>query len=83
MRRPRFHLRTLLVAVVIAGVVFAALRYDVGRRGYAFFLTACIMFTVSALAVATVRGRARLIALVIVAASCLVAWGVFALFGVS
>jgi hypothetical protein len=85
MRLPRFRMRirTLLIAVAIAGVVFAALRYDLGHRGYTFYLIACTLFCASALIAVAARGRARLVGVAVAAASCLGAWAVFSLFGVS
>jgi hypothetical protein len=83
MRLPRFHIQTLLIAVAIAGVVFAALRYDLGHRGYVFYLIACISFCASALMAVAARGRARRVGVAVAAASCLGAWAVFSLFGVS
>src|SRR4051812_37105976 len=83
MKLPRFHTRTLLIAVVVTAVVLAALRHDIGRRGYAFYLLACTSFAASALIAVTARGRARLLGVAVAVASCLGAWAVFSLFGVS
>jgi hypothetical protein len=79
---PRFTMRWLIVAVAIAGFLFAALRYDIGMRGYVVFLSAFAAFAVSALVACKVRGNARIAALTVAALSCLAGWASFLYFGV-
>jgi hypothetical protein len=77
----RFSLRWLMVSVAVAGVLFAALQYDVGRRGYLVFLAACAAFGASALTASRVKGRARAAALAVAGLSCLAGWATFVVFG--
>jgi hypothetical protein len=79
--RVRFTMRGLMVAVAIAGVLFAALQYDVGMKGYLFFLFALAVFGLSAAVASRSGGRARAAALGIAIAGCLIGWAVFAVFG--
>jgi hypothetical protein len=84
MRLPqaRFTVRWLIVAVAIAGFLFAALRYDVGMRGYVLFLSAFALFAASAFVSSRVGGTARIAALAVAALSCLAGWASFLYFGV-
>jgi hypothetical protein len=70
-----------MVATAMAGVLFAALRYDLGTRGYALFVAASAGFAGSALAASRCEGRARVAALAVAALSGLAGWAVFLLFG--
>jgi hypothetical protein len=81
-RHPRFTLRWMIVAVAIAGFLFAALRYDIGMRGYVLFLSAFAAFAASAFASSRVGGTARVAALTVAALSCLVGLASFLYFGV-
>jgi hypothetical protein len=79
--RVRFTVRWMMVVVAIAGILFAALQYDVGIRGYVLFLSASAAFAVSGMIAYRVTGRARIAALAVAALSCLVGWATFLVFG--
>jgi hypothetical protein len=79
--RVRFSLRWLMIAVAIMGVLFAALQYDVGMRGYVLFLLAFAAFALSALIATRMSGRARIAALSVAVFGCLIGWAVFLVFG--
>lgn len=79
--RVRLSMRWLMIAVAIAGVLFAALRYDVGMKGYLLFLLALAVFAGSAAIAGRSGGRARAAALATAALGCLIGWAVFAVFG--
>ena len=57
MRAPRFRLRSLVLAVAILAFVFAALRYDIGMRGYILFVAAGLAFAAAAAVAARTTGR--------------------------
>jgi hypothetical protein len=75
-------MRWLIVAVAIAGFLFAALRYDIGMRGYVLFLAAFAVFAASAVVAVKVRGNARVTALTVAALGFLAGWASFVYFGV-
>jgi hypothetical protein len=81
LKLPRFTLLRLMIAVGVMGVLFAALRYDVGMRGYIVFLLGFAAFATSAVVASRLDGLARIAALAVSVMSCLVAWAAFALFG--
>jgi hypothetical protein len=81
MTRPRFTLLRLMIAVGIMGVLFAALRYDVGMRGYIVFLVGFAAFASSAVVASRVDGPARIAALSVAAMSCIIGLAAFILFG--
>ena len=79
--RVRFSMRWLMIAVAIAGILFAALQYDVGFRGYVVFLLALIVFAWSASVASRSGGRRRAAAVGVAVLSVLIGWAVFAVFG--
>lgn len=81
LRRKRFTMGQMMIAVAIAGVLFAALQYDVGRRGYLLFLLAFALFASSAAVASRSGGRARAAALALALVGCVIGWSVFAIFG--
>ena len=70
-----------MVAVAIAGILFAALQYDVGMRGYVLFLSASAAFVASVVVACKVTGHARIAALAVAALCCLVGWTTYLIFG--
>jgi hypothetical protein len=79
--RVRFTLGWLMIAVAILGILFAALQYDVGMRGYVLFLVAFATFALSAAVASRKSGRARIAALTVAVLGCFVGWAVFLVFG--